>query len=157
MSSKQKKDSTSLENKKARYNYEIMETVEAGIVLTGTEVKSLRSGSADLGDAYAKISGGEIYTVNLKIQPYANGGAFNHEESRSRKLLLKKSEIQRLNTKVQEKRLTLVVLKMYFNQSGKVKLLLGLGRGKKQADRREDMKKRDAQKEMERAIKEARR
>ncbi len=158
MSSKAKKKGPAyLENKKARHNYEITETIEAGIVLVGTEVKSLRLGAGDIGDAYAQPKQNELYAVNMRIEPYQNGGAFNHEERRSRKLLLKRSEIEKLSTKVREKRLTLVILKVYFNERGKVKVLLGLGKGKKIADKRETEKKQQAQKEIQRALKEANR
>jgi len=141
-----------LVNKKARRNYEIMETVEAGIVLLGTEVKSLREGRAEIGDAYVVPERGEMHVVNLKIDPYRNAGAFNHEERRPRKLLLHKREIVKLSMKINERGLTMVPLKLYFNQSGRVKLLLGLGRGKKSADRRQEEKRQEAKKEMARAL-----
>ncbi|MCB1309069.1 MAG: SsrA-binding protein SmpB [Leptospiraceae bacterium] len=147
----------SIENKKARHNYEILETIEAGIALLGTEVKSLRAGQASMGDAYAVPRNGEMYLVNLHIQPYQNAGAFNHEETRSRRLLLKKSEIQKYTARIQEKRLTMVPLKLYFNQKGIVKVLLGLGRGKKLADHRETEKKTQAKREIERALRDANR
>jgi SsrA-binding protein len=152
-----KKSPPVLENKKARRNYEILETIEAGIVLLGTEVKSLRNGRADIGDAYVVPKGESLTVVNMKIEPYVNAGAFNHEESRTRGLLLHKKEIRKLSSQIREKRLTLVVLKLYFNNQGKVKLLLGLGKGKKTVDRREDEKKAQAQKEIARAMKEANR
>lgn len=143
-----------LENRKARRNYEILETVEAGVVLVGTEVKSLRLNHADLSDAYAQPREHELYLINLKIEPYKNAGAFNHEEARARKLLLHKKEITKISSKIKEKRLSVVPLKMYFNERGKVKVLLGIGRGKKAADRRESEKKSQADREMARALRE---
>ncbi|MCB1172438.1 MAG: SsrA-binding protein SmpB [Leptospiraceae bacterium] len=142
-----------IENRRARHNYEIMETVEAGIALLGTEVKSLREGRANLQDAYAVPMQNELVLLNCHIQPYSHGNAFNHEETRSRKLLLKRREINSLASKVKEKQLTLVPLKMYFNDRGKVKVLLGLGRGKKLHDKRESEKKNEARKEIDRAMK----
>lgn len=150
---KKEKRNSEIQNKQARRKYEIQETVEAGMVLLGTEVKSLREGRAEIGDAHVLPRDGEMYVVNLRIEPYRNGGAFNHEESRTRKLLLHKKEIGKLAVKIREKRLTLVPLKIYFNQRGRVKILLGLGRGKKTLDRRQDEKKAQAQKDMAQAIK----
>ena len=152
-----KKEPPQVENKKARRNYEILETVEAGISLTGSEVKSLRSGKAEIADAYALPKNNELFLLNLRIEPYQNAGFVQHEETRTRKLLLHKNEIIKLSSKIREKHLTLVPLKIYFNDRGKVKLLLGLGKGKKHADRREDEKKAQAKKEMARALKEANR
>ena len=142
-----------IENRKARYNYEILETLEAGIALTGTEVKSLRRGRANLQDAYAIPVRGEMMLLNCHIEPYEFGNAFNHETTRTRKLLLKKSEIRSLSSKIREKHLTLVPLKMYFNSKGLVKLLLGLGKGKKTYDKRESEKKAEARRDIERALK----
>lgn len=142
-----------LVNKRARHNYEVLETFEAGIVLVGTEVKSLREGQADIADAFAIPKGDEIYLLNLRIQPYRNATYFNHEEARSRKLLLKREEITKLMSKVHEKRLTLVPLKLYFNARGKIKVELGLCRGKKNVDKREDERKKQDQREMDRALK----
>lgn len=153
----EKKKIPSVENKKARRNYEILDTIEAGIVLTGTEVKSLRSGRAEIADAYAVPKSSELFLLNLRIEPYANAGYINHEETRSRKLLLHKAEIIKLSSRIREKSLTLVPLKIYFNDRGKVKVLLGLGKGKKHADKREDEKKAEAKREMARAMKDANR
>ncbi|MEQ9362925.1 MAG: SsrA-binding protein SmpB [Leptospirales bacterium] len=144
-----------IENRQARYNYAIEETYEAGIVLQGTEVKSLRQGQATLTDAYAVPKNGELFLLNLHIKPYENGGAFNHDETRTRKLLLKASEINKLTAKIREKRLTFVPLKMYFNDRGKVKVLLGLGKGKKLVDKRESEKKAQADRDMARALRDA--
>lgn len=144
-----------IENRKARHSYEILETVEAGVSLVGTEVKSLRQGRANLQDAYAVPQNGEMILLNCHIQPYDHGNAFNHVETRSRKLLLKKSEIEKYTSRIHEKRLTLVPLKMYFNERGRVKLLLGLGRGKNVADKRDTERKAEARREIERALKES--
>lgn len=140
-----------LENRKARHRFEILESIEAGIVLVGTELKSLRRGRANLSEAYATARAQEFFLMNLHIQPYENARHFNHEETRSRKLLLKKKEIQRLKSKVEAKRFSLVPLKLYFNPKGRVKILLGLGRGKKLTDKRQAEKKAQAQRDMERA------
>lgn len=144
-----------IENRKARYNYEILETVEAGISLVGTEVKSLRQGRANLTDAYAVPMHNEMILLNAHIEPYEHGSSFNHEETRSRKLLLKKSQIVTLTSKIKEKRLALVPLKMYFSSKGFVKVLLGLGKGKKNYDKRESQKKSESQREIDRALKES--
>jgi SsrA-binding protein len=141
-----------IENRKARFNYEILETLEAGLALVGTEVKSLRLGQANLVDAYAVAQGDELFLLNLRIQPYQNASHFNHEEARTRKLLVHRAEIRKLRVQIQEKRLTLIPLKIYFNDRGKVKVLLGLGRGKKLADKRETEKRADADREIARAL-----
>jgi SsrA-binding protein len=139
------------DNKNAYREYEIQEKFEAGLVLQGTEVKSLRAGKASLKDAYGKIQGGEIYLVALHIPPYSHGTYANHEPLRDRKLLLHKLEIRRLTGKVQERGLTLVPLAMYF-KNGRVKVSLGLGRGKQKADKRADLRDRDVQREMAQAL-----
>lgn len=138
-------------NRKARHDYEILETMEAGIVLQGTEVKSLREGRANLKDSYATVKDGEVFLLNAHISPYKHGNINNHEPTRTRKLLLHKKEIRRLIGKVQEKGLTLVPLKMYF-KNGKVKVELALARGKKIYDKRKDMAKRDAELEIKRHL-----
>ena len=146
-----------LENRKARHRFEILEDVEAGIVLVGTELKSLRHGKANLSEAYAIARGTEIFLINLHIQAYENAGNFNHEETRSRKLLLKKAEILRMKRKMEAKRFSLIPLKLYFNSRGRVKVLLGLGRGKNLIDKREREKKAQAQRDMERSLRETQR
>lgn len=143
----------SFENRQARRKYEITETHEAGLVLTGTEVKSLRGGKCEIADAHVVVKDGELFVLNLRIEPYEHGGSYNHEEKRTRKLLMKRLEIQRLGAKIREKQMAAVPLKIYFNDKGKVKLLLGLGKGKKSTDRREDEKKAQAKREMDRALK----
>ncbi|HER42866.1 MAG TPA: SsrA-binding protein SmpB [Candidatus Eisenbacteria bacterium] len=140
-------------NRKARRDYQILETMEAGIVLVGTEVKSLRDGEAQLKDSFAGIEEGELYLHNAHINPYRMGNRFNHEPTRTRKLLMHEREIKRLIGKVQEKGLTLIPLRLYFNDAGKVKVELGLAKGKKDYDKRRDIADRDAKRDMERAVK----
>ena len=138
-------------NRKARHDYAILDTYEAGIMLMGTEVKSLRLGRASLVDAFATVDDGEIFLRNLHIPEYTQGSWTNHEPKRTRKLLLHKSEIERLIGKTREGGLTLVPLRMYFSD-GKVKVELALARGKRSYDKRQDMAKRDAQREITRAV-----
>ena len=141
------------DNRQARYLYEILETYEAGIELVGTEVKSIRAGKVNLRDGYAFIRNGEAWLSNVHISPYqAGGNYFNHEARRVRKLLLHKQEINKLIGQTEQKGLTLVPLKMYFKK-GRVKIAIGLGRGKKLHDKRETVKKRDDQRAMARAMK----
>lgn len=140
-------------NKKARFNYEIIEDFEAGIVLTGTEVKSLRQKKVNIGDAYATISRDELYLTNARIEPYSHGTHSNHEPERPRKLLMKRKEIEKLRGKLNEKGLALLPLKMYFNNKGIVKVLLGLGKGKKMHDKRQTIKERDIKRDTERELK----
>jgi SsrA-binding protein len=137
-------------NRKARHEYSILDTYEAGLVLTGTEVKSLRQGRASLVDAFATIDNGEAYLRNLHIPEYTQGTWTNHEPRRTRKLLLHKAEISKLIGKLQETGLTLVPLQLYFSD-GKAKIELALARGKRAYDKRQDLAKRDAQREIERA------
>ncbi len=138
-------------NKKARHDYAIEDVYEAGLVLTGTEVKSLRAGRASLVDAFGQESNGEIFLYGMHIPEYTQGTWTNHEPRRVRKLLLKKVEIQRLIGKLREQGLTLVPLSIYFND-GWAKVELGLAKGKKAYDKRQDMAARDAQREMNRAL-----
>jgi SsrA-binding protein len=139
-------------NRKARSDYEILETLEAGMSLKGTEVKSLREGRMNLKDSYAKVQEGEVYLVNAHISPYSHGNIQNHDPLRERKLLLHKQEIKRLTGKTEEKGLTLVPLKVYFVR-GKAKVELGLARGRKHYDKREEIKKRDTEREIRRELK----
>lgn len=139
------------ENRKARHDYFIEETYEAGIALTGTEVKSLRAGRANLKDSYAGVENGEMYLFNMHISPYEHGNRFNVDPVRARKLLLHKSEINRLFGKVKQQGLTLVPLKVYFKR-GRAKVELALAKGKKIYDKREAMAEKDARREMERAV-----
>jgi len=139
-------------NKKARHDYFIEETYEAGISLKGTEVKSVRAGRVNLRDSYAEVKDGEVFVHNMHISPYEAGNQFNHEPKRTRKLLLHKAEIRRLIGKTQEKGYTLVPLKIYFSERGKVKLEIGLAKGKKIYDKRREIAKRDAEREMRKAL-----
>jgi SsrA-binding protein len=143
-------------NRKAFYDFTIEEKVEAGIVLVGTEVKALREGRLNLRDSYAAIINGKAILHNCHIGTYSHGNQMNHEPLRPRTLLLHKKEIERLQAKVQQKGLTLVPLRLYFNERGRVKLELALARGKKTYDRRETIKKREAGREIDRAMKESR-
>ncbi|MBP3766028.1 MAG: SsrA-binding protein SmpB [Bacilli bacterium] len=131
-----------IKNKKAYFDYEILEEIETGIVLKGTEIKSIREGKANLRDSYAIIRNNEVYILNMHISQYAQGNIFNHEETRTRKLLLHKREILKLRDSLELKGLTLVPLKLYF-KGNHAKILLGLARGKKLYDKRESIKKRD--------------
>ena len=139
-------------NRRARHDYFIDETFEAGMVLTGSEVKSLRDGRANLKDSYARIAKGEAFLVNAHISPYPAANQFNHEPTRARKLLLHKREIRRLTGRISERGLTLIPLRLYFKK-GRVKAELGLARGKKLYDKRETMRKRAVQREVERSLK----
>ena len=138
-------------NKRARHDYHILEHWEAGLVLTGTEVKSLRDGKANLSDAYAIVKDGEVYLLNLHISPYDKGNQFNHEPTRTRKLLLHRKEIRRMIGAVERQGLTLVPLELYFKK-GIAKVQLALGKGKKLHDKRDDEKRRDDEREMARAV-----
>lgn len=134
-------------NRQASYNYYIDETYETGIVLTGTEIKSIRNGACNLKDSYAIIKNGEIYLLNTHISPYKQGNIFNHEETRTRKLLLHKKEILKISNKVNIEGYTLIPLKIYFKKS-KAKLLLGVCRGKKNYNKIQVLKEKDLAREM---------
>ena len=140
-------------NRKAYHDYHIMESVEAGLVLTGTEIKSIRGGRVNLKDAYASPRDGEFWLLNAHISPYPGGNRYNHEPTRPRKLLLHEREIVDLRSEVERKGLTLVPLKLYLKK-GIAKVELGLARGKKQYDKRESIALRDDQRQMQRAFKE---
>lgn len=139
-------------NRKARYDYTIEDEYEAGIVLTGTEIKSIRQGKVNLKDSYAIIRSEEIYLLNTHISAYDKGNIFNHEENRTRKLLLHKKEIKKLNNKVTLEGYTLIPLKIYFVR-GRAKILIGLCKGKKNYDKRESIKERDINREMQKNYK----
>jgi len=141
-----------IKNKKARFNFEILEQAEAGISLTGSEVKSLRSGKASLEEAFAVIRDGEAFLRDCNISPYPQAGYAQHKPTRERKLLLHRREIRKLFNKVTQKGLTLIPLRMYFNDRGLVKVVIGLARGKKLHDKRQALKKRDDQRAMARAL-----
>jgi len=138
-------------NRDARHNFHILDSWEAGIVLTGTEVKALREGKANISDAFGTVRNGEIFLLNLHISPYERGGYTNHEPTRTRKLLLHRKEIRRLIGAVEREGLTLVPLEMYF-KNGVAKVALALGKGKKLHDKRETERQRDADREMSRAL-----
>lgn len=145
------------ENRKARYEYFIHEDIEAGIILTGTEVKSLRTGRATISDAHAGDMNGEIWIFNLNIPEYKAGNRFNHEPKRPRKLLLHQKQINKLLGQIKIKGFSLVPLKMYFNDRGIAKILLGLGKGKKEYEKRETIKQRDWQREQRELLKHGKR
>lgn len=142
-----------IQNKKARFDYQIEDTYEAGIVLTGTEIKSIRAGKAQLKDSYALIKNGEVFLLNMHISHYEQGNIFNHEETRTRKLLLHKKEILKLRDRVDIDGFTLVPIKLYF-KGNKAKILLGVGKGKKSYDKRESIKQRDIDREIKKQFKE---
>ena len=139
-------------NRKAKYNYQIFETLEAGIVLTGTEIKSLRLGKANIKDSYARVKNNEVFLINMHISSYDNGNIFNHDETRERKLLLHKKEILKFRDKIKLEGYTLVPLKVYL-KNGKAKVLIGLAKGKKNYDKREDIKKRDIERSIRARLK----
>ena len=139
-------------NRQARFNYFIDETFEAGLVLVGSEVKSLRDGKANLKDSYARIQKGEAFLINAHVSPYAGANQFNHDPTRARKLLLHQREIERLTGKTKERGFTIVPLRLYFKK-GKAKVELGLARGKKLYDKRETLRRKVAEREVERALK----
>lgn len=138
-------------NRRARYEYHIEETYEAGVALTGTEVKSLRAGRASIGEAYARVENGEVWLYHAHIPPYEAGSIFNHDPLRRRKLLLHRSEIRRLFGRVQQKGYTLVPLRLYFKR-GMAKVELAVARGKRQYDKRAAIEERESQRRIEKAI-----
>jgi SsrA-binding protein len=138
-------------NKRARYDYHLLETFEAGLVLQGTEVKTLREGKSNISDAYGIVKDGEAFLLNLHISPYERGGYSNHEPARTRKLLLHRKEIRRLIGAVERQGLTLIPLELYF-KNGVAKVALALGKGKKLHDKRDTERTRDAEREMARAV-----
>ncbi len=138
-------------NRQARHEYQVLETWEAGIVLTGTEVKSLREGKANITDAFGIVRDGEVYLLNMNVSPYDRGGYVNHEPTRLRKLLLHKREIRKLIGGVERQGLTLVPLELYF-KGGRAKVRMALAKGKKLHDKRDDSRKKDAEREMARAL-----
>ena len=142
------------ENRKARFNYEIIDTYEAGLVLTGTEVKSLREGKANIAESYASDEDGEIWLINSYLPEYLQANRFNHETRRRRKLLLSKREIHRLRNAINREGMTLVPLKVYFNDVGRAKIELALAKGKKLHDKRETEKERDWNRQKGRLLRE---
>ncbi len=140
------------ENRRARYDYAIEDTIECGLVLMGSEVKSLREGGANIAESYADIEDGELMLINSSIAPYLQAKNFGHEDRRRRKLLASKREIAKMHQAIGRQGMTLVPLKMYFNDKGRAKLLLGLAKGKRQVDKRETEKKRDWQRQKARLM-----
>ena len=149
---REKAQRTIAENRKARHDYHILETWEAGVALLGTEVKSIREGRVNLRDSYARVDNGEVWMQNVHISPYSHRGSSAHEELRQRKLLLHRDEIRKMVGKVAEKGLTLVPLELYF-KNGRVKVLLGLARGKQAHDKRETLRRREVERETRAAVK----
>ena len=139
-------------NRKAKYDYEIEETYEAGIVLKGTEIKSIRNGKAQLKDSYAIVKNNEVFLLNMHISVYDKGNIFNHDETRTRKLLLNKKEILKIRDKIAQEGYTLFPIKIYFSKN-RAKILLGIARGKKTYDKRETIKKRDMEREVRKQLK----
>lgn len=150
--SKNSNSTPTIKNRKARHEFNVEETFEAGIVLRGTEVKSLREGKASLQEAFAYVMDGEIWLKDMYIKPYKQGSYANHNERRERKLLLKRREIQEIEKYINQKGYALVPLKLYF-KNGYAKILLGLAQGKKKYDKRQDIKERDTRRELERKYK----
>ena len=144
------------QNRRARFDYSIQDTVEAGIVLVGTEVKSLRRGGASITESYASDQGGELYLLNAHIAPYESGKTFGHEPRRPRKLLLHRREIDKLTGAIRREGMTLVPLSIYFNHRGQAKIALGLAKGRRKADQREAIKDRDWQRQKSRLLRTSR-
>jgi len=149
---KGKKSPVTIQNRKARHDYQVHETFEAGIALKGTEVKSIRDGKASLHEGFGYLNNGEVWLKNMYIKPYEFGSYYNHDERRDRKLLLKKKEIREIDKQINQKGFTLIPLKLYF-KGGYAKVLIGLAKGKKQFDKREDIKQKDVKRELDRKIK----
>lgn len=139
-----------IQNRQARFEYEILDKYTAGIVLTGTEIKSIREGKVNLQDGYCYFNHGELFVKGVNISPYAQGTHYNHEATRERKLLLKKTEIKKLEGKIEEKGLTLIPLRLFINERGFAKLEIAVGRGKKLHDKRDSIRERDAKRQLDR-------
>lgn len=140
------------QNRKARHDYTVVDTMEAGIVLQGTEIKSIRNGRINLKDGFARIRNGEAYLLNVHISPYEQGNIFNHDPLRTRKLLLHKKQIAKLITETKNTGITIIPLKVYI-RNGYAKVLIGLAKGKKQYDKREDLKRKEINREIDRTLK----
>lgn len=141
-----------IENKRAKFDYQFLEKLVAGMVLTGTEIKSIREGKAALVDSYCYFRNSELYIKNLNITPYSEGTHYNHEPNRERKLLLSKAEIRRFDKKLKDQGLTIVPVKLFISESGYAKLEIALAKGKKEFDKRESIKKRDTEREINRKL-----
>ncbi|MGM0217610.1 SsrA-binding protein SmpB [Enterococcus sp. AZ126] len=140
------------QNRKARHDYTVVDTMEAGIVLQGTEIKSIRNGRINLKDGFARVRNGEVYLLNVHISPYEQGNIFNHDPLRTRKLLLHKKQIAKLITETKNTGITIIPLKVYL-RNGYAKVLIGLAKGKKQYDKREDLKRKEINREINRTLK----
>lgn len=151
-SNRNNRDQTVARNRKARYEYFILESMEVGIVLSGTEIKSVRSGQVNLKDGFARIDGGELWLYNVRISPYEKGTHYNKEPERPRKLLAHKSQILRLHMKTREKGLTLIPLSMYIKEGRRAKVELAIAKGKQQHDKRDAIASRDAEREISRRM-----
>lgn len=145
--------SVTILNKRARFEYEILEEIEAGIVLTGTEIKSLRSSKASITEAFCQFIEGELYIINMMIDEYKLGTFYNHKTKRERKLLLHKTELKKFEKKLKDVGNTIIPLKLYINQTGKAKVLIALGKGKKLYDKRESIKDRENKRNIDRILK----
>jgi SsrA-binding protein len=143
-------DNINIRNRQAGFEYELLDKYVAGIVLTGTEIKSIREGKVNLQDGYCYVNNGEVFVKGINITPYAQGTHYNHEATRERKLLLKKSEIKKLEGKIEEKGLTLVPVRLFINDRGFAKIEIAVGRGKKLHDKRDSIKEREAKRELSR-------
>ncbi|HNR72716.1 MAG: SsrA-binding protein [Bacteroidetes bacterium OLB12] len=150
MAEKRFSNTINVRNKQATFNYELLDKFIAGIVLRGTEIKSIREGKVNLQDGYCYFSRGELFVKGISITPYAQGTHYNHEAGRERKLLMKKSELLKLESKVEEKGLALIPVRLFINDRGLAKLEVGLGKGKKTHDKRETIKERDIKRELNR-------
>lgn len=142
-----------IENRRAKFDYQFLEKFVAGMVLTGTEIKSIREGKAALVDSYCYFRNGELFIRNMNITPYSEGTHYNHEPNRERKLLLSKAELRKLEKKLKDQGLTVVPVRLFISESGYAKLEIALAKGKKEFDKRESIKKRDTEKEIARKIK----
>lgn len=145
--------SINIQNKRARFEYEILEEIEAGMVLTGTEIKSLRSSKASITESFCQFIDGELYIINMMIDEYKLGTFYNHKTKRERKLLLHKKELMKFEKKMKDVGNTIIPLKLYINQKGKAKLLISLARGKKLFDKRESIKERENKRNLDRVLK----
>ena len=142
-----------IKNKRAKFEFEFLETFTAGLQLFGTEIKSIRNNKASIAEAYGIMINGELFIRNMYIADYENGSHYNHDNKRDRKLLLKKDELKKLDKKLKNKGLTIVPVKLFVNEKGWAKINIALGKGKKIHDKREDLKNKDAQREIDRKIK----
>jgi SsrA-binding protein len=145
--------SVSISNKRARFEYEILDQIEAGMVLTGTEIKSLRSSKASITESFCQFVDGELYIINMMIDEYKLGTFYNHKTKRERKLLLHKRELQKFEKKLKDVGNTIIPLKLYINEKGKAKILIAIGRGKKLFDKRESIKDRESKRSLDRILK----